>query len=91
MELLELWDGEIQQEVLPRWLILEHLAILWEWELKDARHALACTEQALATLNGSTHYGSTLNGGADPIRVRLLHRRDRLIRKCGCRQTEGDR
>ncbi len=83
MELLELWDGEIQREVLPGWLILERLAMLWEWELKDARHALACTEQALDTLNGSTHNGSTLNGGgADPVRVRMVHRRDRLQRKC---------
>lgn len=78
MALLELWDVEFQQQILPRWLVLERLAMLWEWELKDPRHALSCAEQALAALNRTTH-----GGAAGTISERIIHRRDRLQRKCG--------
>lgn len=72
-DLLELWDAELRVGVLAPWLILERLAMIWEWELRDPRHALACTAQALSTLNGTT----------EPLRERLLHRRERLRRKAG--------
>ena len=69
--LLELWDGEFHTGVLPRWLVLERLAMIWEWELRDPRQALMCTEQALTHLNGTGH----------PSPERLIHRRQRLLRK----------
>ena len=56
---------------MARWLALERLAMVWEWELHDPRRALALAEKALAALNGDTpvHY------------QRLIHRRDRLLQK----------
>ncbi|MDQ7843434.1 MAG: tetratricopeptide repeat protein [Armatimonadota bacterium] len=71
-DLLDLWEGELQAGRLPRWLVLERLAMIWEWELGDASRALLHTEQALAHLDG-----------AAPARPRLLHRRARLLRKGG--------
>jgi len=72
-ELLDLWDAELQAGRLPQWLVLERLAMIWEWELQDPVRALRCTEQAL------THLDDT----AEASRPRLLHRRDRLLRKHG--------
>jgi len=72
-ELLDLWDAELGMRRLPRGLVLERLAMIWEWELRDPSRALLYTEQALAQLNG----------GAEAHRLRLRHRRDRLLRKRG--------
>jgi len=72
--LLKLWHAELQAAILPRWRVLKRLAMVWEWELRDVRHAFACTEQALTTLNGT----------GDAVRVRLLRQRDRLARKAAC-------
>ena len=69
--LLDLWDREAQAGILPRWLALERLAMVWEWELRDPQRALTHTEHALAALNGD----------GDPCRARLLHRRERLQRR----------
>jgi len=70
-QLLDLWDREAHTGIVPRWLALERLAMVWEWELHDPRRALALAEKALAALNGDTpvHY------------QRLIHRRDRLLQK----------
>lgn len=70
-DLIALWETETQTGILPRWLALERLAMVWEWEMRDARRALTHTEQALASLNGAD----------DHLRLRLSHRRDRLQRK----------
>lgn len=70
-QLLELWEGELSMRVLPRWLSLERLAMIWEWQFRNSARALACTDEALATLNG----------GDPRIRERLTHRRDRLLRR----------
>lgn len=69
--LLELWDGEFQTGVLPRWLVLERLAMLWEWALRDLHQALMCTDQAMA------------DAGGLPLAVlqRFRLRRDRLTKK----------
>ncbi|OLD36281.1 MAG: hypothetical protein AUI83_26435 [Armatimonadetes bacterium 13_1_40CM_3_65_7] len=69
--LLDLWDREAQAGILPRWQGLERLAMVWEWELCDPQRALTHTERALAALNGD----------GDPCRARLLHRRERLLRR----------
>jgi len=68
--LLDLWNAELQAARLPRWLVLERLAMIWEWELRDPSRALIYTEQALTHAPLAT-------------RPRLLHRRDRLLRKRG--------
>jgi uncharacterized protein YprB with RNaseH-like and TPR domain len=68
--LLELWDGEVQAGVLPRWQVLERLAMVWEWALHDPRQALRCAEQA----------GRHAPAGA-PMRERLERRCDRLRRR----------
>lgn len=68
---VELWEGELNMRVLPRWLPLERLAMIHEWQLGDRPRALALTEEAL----------SQLNAGDPRYRERLIHRRDRLIRK----------
>ncbi len=69
--LLDLWDHEVQMNIIPRWQALERLAMVWEWELRDPARALAHTDKALAALNGE----------GDHLRARLLHRRERLARK----------
>jgi uncharacterized protein YprB with RNaseH-like and TPR domain len=71
--LLGLWENEVGADVLPRWQVLERLAMVWEWELRDARHALALTDEALAALNGD----------AVCDQQRLIHRRARLLSKTG--------
>lgn len=70
-ELLALWDREAQAGILPQWLALERLAMLSEWQMCDTQRALALTDEALACLNGAN----------DSCQLRLLHRRDRLLRK----------
>lgn len=70
-ELLAMWDREAQAGILSQWLVLERLAMLWEWQMCDANRALALTDEALASLNGTD----------DRCRLRLLHRRDRLLEK----------
>lgn len=70
-ELLDLWEAEAERSILPRWQVLERLAMVCEWELRDPRRAIGYTDQALAALDGS----------ADAIHSRLLHRRRRLAGK----------
>ncbi|HEY3248133.1 MAG TPA: ribonuclease H-like domain-containing protein [bacterium] len=70
-DLLALWEGELAMRVLPRWLALERLAMIWEWQCHDPARALGMTDEALASLNGG-----------DPLhRERLVHRRERLRRR----------
>ncbi|HEU5299776.1 MAG TPA: hypothetical protein VFW08_09805, partial [bacterium] len=69
--LLELWDGEFQTAVLPRRLVLERLAMIWEWALRDPRQALMCTDQALGEARCLP----------PAVLQRLRLRRDRLVRK----------
>lgn len=71
--LLDLWEHEVGVGVLPRWQVLERLAMVWEWELRDSRRALTMTDEALAALNGD----------ATARQQRLLHRRARLLNKTG--------
>jgi tetratricopeptide (TPR) repeat protein len=69
--LLIMWADEVERGVLSRWLALESLAMVWEWELRNPARALAYTDQALAAV-----------GGALPaFEQRLTHRRERLRRK----------
>jgi tetratricopeptide (TPR) repeat protein len=69
--LLTLWADEVERGVLSRWLALERLAMVWEWELRDPARALAYTDQALAAVSGAL-----------PVfEQRLMHRRERLRRK----------
>jgi hypothetical protein len=69
--LLALWAGELEVGVLARWQTLERLAMIWEWELRDCPRALAHTDDALAAV-----------GGRLPAEgQRLMHRRERLLRK----------
>ncbi len=69
--LLTLWEDELKRGVLPRWQALERLAMIWEWELRDSRRALAYADQSFAAL-----------GGDRPVlQQRLMHRRQRLLRK----------
>lgn len=70
-QLLELWEAELTLPILPRWLILERLAMIWEWQFRDPARALAVTDDALAALNG----------GDPKHRERLLHRRNRLLKR----------
>ena len=72
-DLLDLWEGELTMPVLPRWLVLERLAMIWEWQFRNPTRALAVTDDALANLNG----------GDPRPRERLLHRRERLLRRLG--------
>lgn len=69
--LVTLWTDEVERGVLPRWQPLERLAMIWEWELRDCGRALAYADQAVAAL------------GADRpvLQQRLIHRRQRLLRK----------
>lgn len=69
--LVDLWEGEIRTGVLPAWLAMERLAMVWEWQMADPARALTLAERALSRLNGAD--GSQ--------HQRLLHRRDRLLRK----------
>jgi len=69
--LLTLWEDEVERGVLPRWQALERLAMIWEWELRDSRRALAYADQSLAALGGDLHV----------LQQRLMHRRQRLLRK----------
>lgn len=68
--LLELWEAEVMQRILPAWQVSERLAMIWEWEFRVARAALEHTERALAE-----------DGLSAPHVSRLLRRRDRLLRK----------
>ena len=69
--LLNLWEDEVARGVLPRWQALERLAMIWEWELRDPRRALAYAEQSFAAL-----------GGDRPLlQQHLMHRQQRLLRK----------
>jgi tetratricopeptide (TPR) repeat protein len=47
-DLRDLWERELQVGLLPRWTVLERLAILWEWELRDPVRALAYARTAAA-------------------------------------------
>lgn len=69
--LLTLWEDEVERGVLPRWQALERLAMIWEWELRDPRRALAYADQSLAALGGDLPV----------LQQRLMHRRQRLLRK----------
>lgn len=69
--LVDLWEGEIRTGVLPTWLAMERLAMVWEWQMADPARALTLAERALSRLNGAD--GSQ--------HQRLLHRRERLLRK----------
>lgn len=77
-ELLELWEAEAKRPVLPRWQILERLAMVWEWELRSPARALEYTNQALAALHAAPAAG---DGSGEIVRNRLLHRRRRLTAK----------
>jgi hypothetical protein len=46
--LLALWESEAARRILPGWQVLERLAMVWEWELRDPHAALAHAERALA-------------------------------------------
>lgn len=71
VSLLTLWLDEVERGVLPRWQALERLAMVWEWEMRDCGRALVYAEQALAAL-----------GVLLPTQYqRLMHRRQRLLRK----------
>lgn len=68
--LLGLWESEVERQILPRWQVLERLAMVWEWELREPGVALAHTERALADeALPSLHFS------------RLGKRRERLLRK----------
>jgi hypothetical protein len=68
--LLELWEAEAAQRILPAWQVLERLAMIWEWEFRTPRDALAYAERALA------------EEGLPALRVTgLLRRQERLLRK----------
>ena len=68
--LLELWEAEALQRILPAWQVLERLAMIWEWEFGVPRDALAYAEQALA------------EEGLPALQVtRLRRRQERLLRK----------
>ncbi len=77
--LLNLWEHEVQVAIIPCWQVLERLAMVWEWEVRDPGRALAHTDKALAALNGE----------GDPLRTRLLHRRERLVRKATTLSLRG--
>jgi len=78
-QLLDLWDHEAHTGIVPGWLALERLAMVWEWELHDPRRALAYTDHAIASINGD----------GDHCCARLLHRRERLLRKATTRSLRG--
>jgi uncharacterized protein YjiS (DUF1127 family) len=68
--LLDLWEAEAAERILPFWQIHERLAMIWEWEFRTPRVALGHTEQALADAGLSRLQTS-----------RLLRRHERLLRK----------
>jgi len=68
--LLALWHAEAERGILPRWQVLERLAMIWEWELRGAPAALAYVEQALGE-----------SGLLPALILRLQTRRTRLLRK----------
>lgn len=78
--LLTLWTDEVERGVLPRWQALERLAMIWEWELRDARRALAYVEESFAALGGNL----------PAIQQRLMHRRQRLLRKLTAADSPSD-
>ena len=78
--LLTLWAGEVERGVLPRWLALERLAMIWEWEFRDPHRALAYADQSFAAL------GSNLPA----LQQRLMHRRQRLRRKLAATESTPD-
>jgi uncharacterized protein YprB with RNaseH-like and TPR domain len=78
--LLTLWAGEVERGVLPRWLVLERLAMIWEWEFRDPHRALAYADQSFAAL------GSNLR----VLQQRLMHRRQRLQRKLAAAESTPD-
>ena len=68
--LLELWESEAERQILPRWQVLERLAMVWEWELRNAHVALTHADQALS------------EAGLPSTQItRLQNRRERLLRK----------
>ncbi|MDQ7820877.1 MAG: ribonuclease H-like domain-containing protein [Armatimonadota bacterium] len=66
-DLRDLWERELQVGLLPRWMVLERLAMLWEWELRDPARALAYARRAAAC--------------SDVPRPRLVQRTRRLEAK----------
>jgi hypothetical protein len=70
--LLALWEAELEQRILPRWQILERLAMIREWALREPHAALELTDRALEETDIPSAQIS-----------RLLQRRDRLQRKAG--------
>lgn len=68
--LLELWESEAARQILPRWQVLERLAMVWEWELRQPRVALAYAERTLAEEEVPVVHVT-----------RLQRRRERLLRK----------
>ena len=68
--LLGLWQSEVERGILPRWQVMERLAMVWEWELREPRVALAHTERALAEEAFPLSHLSALQ-----------KRRERLLRK----------
>jgi len=72
--LLALWEAELARRVLPRWQVLERLAMIHEWALRQPHTALGFTDQALAE-----------DGIPAPQAARLLDRRRRLQHKTALR------
>jgi len=69
--LLALWERELDAGILPAWQVLERLAMVWEWQWRNPRRALAHVLRALDCC-----------GGASPRQVeRLRCRQARLAGK----------
>ncbi len=69
--LRELWERELQEGILPPWMVLERLAMVWEWALRDPARALAYARRAAAC--------------SEVPRPRLIRRARRLAAKAASR------
>ncbi len=69
--LVALWQGELEAGMIAAWEVLERLAMVWEWQMKDPARALALAQDALAHVDGSEQRSSE----------RLRHRCARLRHK----------